>query len=42
MAVLGMFNWTHRWYRPSGPLALEDIGRQFAELALAGLRPPPQ
>lgn len=40
MAILGMFNWTHRWYRPDGPLSLEEIARQFTELALAGLRAP--
>ncbi|MFV0309907.1 MAG: TetR/AcrR family transcriptional regulator [Desertimonas sp.] len=40
MAILGMFNWTHRWYRPGGSLSLEEIARQFAELALAGLRSP--
>lgn len=39
MAILGMFNWTHRWYRPNGPLTLEEIGRQFAELALSGITP---
>nr|WP_232661495.1 TetR/AcrR family transcriptional regulator [Pseudonocardia sp. TRM90224] len=27
------------WYRPDGPLSAADVGNQFADLLLAGLRP---
>jgi AcrR family transcriptional regulator len=37
LAILGMVNWTHRWYRPSGPVSAEDIGEAFASLTLDGL-----
>lgn len=40
LAVLGMFNWIHRWYKPGGPMTLEKVGEVFAELALSSLRPP--
>lgn len=38
--LIGMVNWTHRWYRHNGagaPSAAE-IGRAFADMALGGLR----
>ncbi len=38
--ILGMLNWSHRWYRPERPEASEDIGRTFAEMVLAGLEAP--
>lgn len=39
-AILGMLNWTHRWYRPDrGDSALE-VGNVFSEFALAGLETP--
>jgi AcrR family transcriptional regulator len=37
MAVLGAGNWVHRWYRPTDPFSPEEIGRQFAELLVAGM-----
>jgi len=36
-AVIGMANWTSRWYRPDGRLSAEEIGEAMADLALAGL-----
>ena len=41
LAILGMFNWIHRWYDPKGAKSLVDIGEVFAELALSSLRPIP-
>jgi AcrR family transcriptional regulator len=38
MAVLGSVNWVHRWYRPHEPFEPREIGRQFAELLVSGLR----
>ncbi|HEY8524637.1 MAG TPA: TetR/AcrR family transcriptional regulator [Acidimicrobiales bacterium] len=37
MSILGMVNWTHRWYVPGGLLSAEEIGRALADLALRGL-----
>lgn len=36
--VIGMVNWTHRWYTPKGELGADEIGRAFATLASEGLR----
>ncbi|MHB8328085.1 MAG: TetR/AcrR family transcriptional regulator [Acidimicrobiales bacterium] len=40
MAIVGMCNWTHRWYREEGELSLQEIGRDFAVIALDGLFVP--
>ncbi len=37
--ILGMHNWIHRWYAPSGRCSLTEIGEVFAEMILSGLRP---
>lgn len=34
---LGATSVTHEWYRPEGPVALEDIGEQVASMIVAGL-----
>lgn len=36
-AILGMLNWTHRWYRPTQGESASEVGKVFAEIALAGL-----
>jgi AcrR family transcriptional regulator len=38
--ILGMLNWTHRWYRPDRSDPADEIGRVFAELVLSGLEVP--
>lgn len=38
--ILGMLNWSHRWYRPDRGVAADEAGHTFAELALAGLESP--
>jgi len=40
-ALLGAINWLARWYRPAGALQVDDIGRFFADLVLAGMRDGP-
>ena len=35
--IIGMCNWSHRWYKPSGKLSSETIGQAFAEMVLNGL-----
>lgn len=37
LGIIGMCNWSHRWYRPEGRLSLAQIGRRFADLALEGI-----
>lgn len=39
-AVIGMANWTSRWYSPSGPKTPAEIGEIIADLALQGLKAP--
>lgn len=36
-SALGATSVTHEWYRPNGPVALEVIGQQIAEMIVAGL-----
>lgn len=36
--LLGAINWLARWYSPRGEMSVDEIGRFFAELVLAGLR----
>lgn len=37
MAILGMTNWTTRWFRRRGKLSAADVGDGFAEFALTAL-----
>jgi AcrR family transcriptional regulator len=37
-AIIGMANWTHRWFRPTGKLASGEIARIFSETFLHGVR----
>ena len=36
-ALLGQLNWTITWYRPGGPLTIEEIANAYSELLLNGL-----
>ncbi|MDO9347687.1 MAG: hypothetical protein Q7T47_00255, partial [Anaerolineales bacterium] len=35
--LLGVMNWTITWYRPTGPLTMQQIADQIASLFLNGL-----
>ena len=37
--LIGLCNWTHRWFDPNGALSAEQIGRSYADMVLNGLRP---
>lgn len=37
IAILGMINSLHQWYRPDGPLAIEEIARTYGDLVMAAL-----
>jgi len=37
-ALLGVMSWTITWYRPSGPLSVDEISDYLAALFLNGLR----
>ncbi len=39
MAIIGMFNWLHRWYRPDGTRTLPQIGEDLVAMALAAMEP---
>jgi AcrR family transcriptional regulator len=36
-ALLGMCNWSHRWFNPKGKLTGRQIGAAFAEVLLGGI-----
>lgn len=36
-AILGIMNWTLTWYRPNGPLAIDQIADHYSNLLLNGL-----
>ena len=35
--LLGMLNWSYRWYDPQGRLSINEVVEEFTRLALAGL-----
>jgi len=35
--LLGMLNWSYKWYDPQGRLSVQEVAEQFTALALAGL-----
>lgn len=37
-AIIGMANWTSRWFRPGGRLAAAEVAQAIADLALASVR----
>jgi len=37
LAIIGMCNWSHRWYYPEGNLSAEEIGERFSQIALNGI-----
>lgn len=39
LGVSGMFNWIYRWFDPSGPKSLVELGETFVEMALSSLSP---
>ncbi len=38
LAIVGMCNWMHRWYRPSGKLPAPVIAETYATIVLDGLQ----
>jgi TetR/AcrR family transcriptional regulator, cholesterol catabolism regulator len=37
LGIVGMCNWTHRWYQPRGQFTLPLIGEQFSRMVIDGL-----
>lgn len=37
MAIIGMINWTYKWFNKDGPLSIEKIGEVFNDLLLNSL-----
>ena len=42
LGIVGMMNWSHRWYDPNGRDSLSAIARQFEAIALDGLLARPR
>jgi hypothetical protein len=40
LALFGMINWTHRWYKPGGGFASGEVASTFTSLLFNGLRAP--
>ncbi len=40
-AILGILNWPYHWFRPDGPLSVDQLAHAFSELILEGLRAGP-
>ena len=38
--ILGMLNWSHRWFKPDAMSVQEDIGKIFADMVMGGLESP--
>lgn len=38
LTILSSLNWTHNWYKPSGSLNPEEVGKRLANLLLNGLK----
>lgn len=41
LALLGAVNWTVRWFQTEGRKSADEVGREFADLLVAGLRISP-
>ena len=37
LAILGMVNWIHQWYKPGGGRSARVIAEAYADFALAGV-----
>lgn len=40
--ILGMCNWSHRWFNPDGEMSAARIGNVFADMVIGGICPAPQ
>lgn len=38
LTILSSLNWTHNWFKPSGNLSPEEVGKRLAALLLNGLK----
>jgi AcrR family transcriptional regulator len=36
--IVGMVNWSHRWFRPTGDLSAKELADAYVEMLLSGLR----
>jgi len=37
-ALFGMFNWTHRWYKPGGAMTAAEVSDAFVTIFLSGIK----
>lgn len=38
LTILSALNWTHQWFKSSGPMSAEEIGQRLADVILNGLK----
>lgn len=38
LTIISALNWTHQWFRRTGPMSGEEIGQKLADVILNGLR----
>lgn len=39
--IVGMVNWSHRWFRPAGDLSAAQVGEAYADIVLSGVMTGP-
>jgi AcrR family transcriptional regulator len=39
LALLGMFNHAHQWFRPDGRVSADELGESFSDIFLRGIEP---
>ncbi len=37
LSIIGMVNWMYKWYKPDGPMSIEQIATAFNDLILHSL-----
>lgn len=37
-AIFGMFNWTHRWFKPGGKLTAQHVAKDFCKIFFDGMQ----
>lgn len=42
LAIIGMCNWSHRWFHPAGKISAELIGQHFSNMVLNGILAKPR
>jgi hypothetical protein len=38
--ILGVINWQLKWYRPEGPLSMDEVSKEIVSFVMHGLLGP--